>query len=77
MIPHPPGTWRSYLWQFFFFWLYHVACGILVPQQGIEPVPSGVKRQSPNHWATREVPVGKYLIRGVSDNSSAYANTPL
>ena len=41
---------------FFFFpfsWLHHVACGILVPQPGIEPVPSAVKAQNPNHWTAR------------------------
>ena len=38
-----------------FFFLYHVACGILVPQPGIEPRPLAVKEQSPNHWTTREV----------------------
>ena len=61
-----------------FFRLYHMACGISVPQQWIEPVPSGVKVQSPNHRTTRQVPIGKYLIRDVSSNNfSAYANTPL
>ena len=30
---------------------------ILVPQPGIEPLPSAVKAQSPNHWETaREAP---------------------
>ena len=33
-----------------------MACGILVPQSGIEPEPLAVKAQSPNHWATREFP---------------------
>lgn len=34
--------------SFFFslFWLYPVACEILVPQLGIEPVPLGVKVRS-------------------------------
>ena len=40
---------------FFFFGPRHVPCGILVPQPGIEPGPSAVKVQSPNHWAAREV----------------------
>ena len=31
-----------------------VACGIIVPLQGTEPVSSAVKAQSPNHWTTRE-----------------------
>ena len=32
-----------------FFWLCHVACGMLVPQPGIEPTPPAVEAQSPNH----------------------------
>ena len=35
--------------HFFFFWLYHVACKILVPRLGIEPTTLAVKEQSPNH----------------------------
>ena len=37
-----------------FFWLSHMACGILVPQPGIEPGPSAVKAWSPNHQTARE-----------------------
>ena len=33
-----------------------MACGILVPSPGIEPRPSAVKAQSPNHWTARELP---------------------
>ena len=40
--------------SFFFFWPHRVACGILVPQPGIEPGPSAVKARSPNHWTARE-----------------------
>ena len=32
------------------------ACGILVPQPGIQPVPPAVEAQSPNPWTTREFP---------------------
>ena len=34
-----------------------MACGILVPQPGIEPIPSAVEAeaQSLNQWTTREV----------------------
>ena len=42
--------------NFFFFWPRQVACGILVLQPGIEPMPSAVKVQSPNHWTAREFP---------------------
>ena len=41
---------------FFFFWLHSMACGILVPGPGIEPMPPAIEEQSPNHWAIREVP---------------------
>ena len=34
-----------------------VACGILVPQPGVEPGPLAVEAQSTNHWIAREVPV--------------------
>ena len=39
-----------------FFWLHHTALGILVPLPGIEPGPSAVRTQSPNHWTAREFP---------------------
>ena len=28
----------------------YVACGILVPQPGVEPMPLAVEARSPNHW---------------------------
>ena len=31
---------------FIYLWLCHVACGILVPQPGVEPVPSAMRPQS-------------------------------
>ena len=33
-----------------------LACGILLPRPGIEPVPSAMKAWSPNHWMAREFP---------------------
>ena len=33
-----------------------VACGVLVPQSGIEPLPPTLGAQSLNHWITREAP---------------------
>ena len=33
----------------------HTACGILVPQPGIEPMLPPLRAQSLNHWTTREV----------------------
>ena len=34
----------------------HMACGILVPQPGTEPVFPAVEAWSPNHWTAREFP---------------------
>ena len=39
-----------------FSWSHLKACGILVPQPGIKPVPFSLQVQTPNHWTTREVP---------------------
>ena len=33
------------------------ACGIWVPQLGIEPIPWAVRAQSPNHWTAKEFSV--------------------
>ena len=41
----------------FGFWLCHKACGILVPQPGIEAGPTEVTTVSLNHWTTREFPI--------------------
>ena len=46
---------------FFSFWPRCSACGILVPQPGIEPVPPAVEAQSLNHWTSREVPRQGFL----------------
>ena len=61
-LPHPFNycllaclNWTP--WQnlyLFFFWLHCPACEILFPGTGIEPGPSAVTVQSPNHWTTRE-----------------------
>ena len=37
------------------------ACGILVPQPGIEPVPPAMEARSPNHWTTREFPESVFI----------------
>ena len=47
---------RYWFLNFFFFCLCRVACGILVPQPGIEPTPHAVEVWSLNHWTTREAP---------------------
>ena len=60
----PCGYEEGLLTMFFFFWLHHSACGILVPQPGIEPRPSAVKAQSPKHWTAREFPNVLFLDLG-------------
>ena len=47
------------------FWPCHLACEILVPQPGIEPMPSVVKGQSPNHWTTRELSKMQVFREGI------------
>ena len=45
----------------FSFWPYHVACGILADQAGMEPRPLTVEAQSPNHGTTREFPICDFI----------------
>ena len=45
----------------FLFWTHRTACGILVPQPGVEPRLLAVKPQSPNHWPAREFPRDVFL----------------
>ena len=40
---------------FFFGCTAGEACVTLVPPPGVEPGPSAVKAQSPNHWTARTV----------------------
>ena len=39
-----------------FFWLCHLAYGLLVPQPRTAPVSPAMELQSLNHWTAREVP---------------------
>ena len=55
----PPSfiSWKQcHSFLYFYFWLYHVACEILVAWPGIKPKPSAVTTGSPNCWT-----VGKSL----------------
>ena len=48
-----------YIFDKYIFWLHHVACGILVPPPGTEPMPSALEvltTRNLNHWTTTEVP---------------------
>ena len=54
-------AWKYVVLFYFIFYLLiflasHVACGILVPQPGMEPEPHAVGARSLNHWTAREVP---------------------
>ena len=46
--------------------IYCMACRILVPQPGMEPVTPGVGAQSLNHWTAREVPTWP-LLKGIKE----------
>ena len=41
---------------FFIYFFGCGACGILVPQPGMEPMPPAVEAPNLNHWTAREVP---------------------
>ena len=41
---------------YLFIWPHHPACGILIYQLGIKPLPPAVEAWSPNHWTTRVLP---------------------
>ena len=38
-----------------------MACGILVLQPGIKPVPPALEGPSPNYWTTKEAPILSFL----------------
>ena len=40
----------------YLLWPCHVACGILVPQPGIEPMPPALEACCLNHRTSREAP---------------------
>ena len=42
--------------SFFLFQPHCAACGTVIPQAGIEPVPPAVEARSPNHWTAGEFP---------------------
>ena len=67
----PPEESLGY-YCFIFCWLHQLACGILVPPPGIEPVPSAVEAQTPNHWPSRAVPgLSLLLSQGLCGGSRA------
>ena len=46
---------------FYFIFIKHAACGISVPQPGVEPMSPPLGARSPNHWTTGEVPTPVFL----------------
>ena len=46
---------------FFFFWLFHVSCGISIAQPGIQPLSPPLEAWSLTHWTAREGPVFLYF----------------
>ena len=40
---------------FYFIFIEHAACGISVPQPGVEPTPPALEAWNLNHWIAREV----------------------
>lgn len=47
------------------FWLHCVACGILIPQSGIEHGTMAVRAHNPNYWTARELP--KFIFKENQD----------
>ena len=47
---------------FFFFWLHYVACRLLVPWLGVEPVHPELEAWSLNHWTASEVSFFHWFI---------------
>ena len=44
------------------FWLHYVACGIFIPQPGIEPTPLTVEARILNHWIGGKAPLPLVLM---------------
>ena len=76
--PHEPYSNPTFLsgvllaFSFFKVFIYlclfvgHTACGILVPQPRIKPVPPALEAPSLNYWTTREVPLLAFQVRQIS-----------
>ena len=62
-----PFTLGLHSIHIFIFMLWSTACGILVPQPGMESVPAAVGVRCPNHWITQEVP-GLYFKNTFTKN---------
>lgn len=64
--PRHPGPTRGtqgseqvlfhFIFLYFYFMPCHETCGILIPSQGVKPVPSASEAWSLNHWTVGDVP---------------------
>ena len=67
--------------RFFLFWPHLVACGILVPQPGIEPTSTALETWHRNHWTISDVreflkvPQCKHLVPQVLTSCHADGQT--
>ena len=69
----------SFLKLFLFTYLFRLcgaACGILVPQPGIEPVPPAVEGWSPNLWTAREFSLKPFLIPSIHPTTDVLGSDP-
>ena len=69
----------SFLKLFLFVCLFRpccVACGILVPQPGMEPVPPAVEGWSPNLWTAREFSRKPFLILSIHPTTDVLGSGP-
>ena len=62
-----------FLYDVFGFWPCRVACGILVPRQGIKPMPPALEAWGLNHWTARVVHSSSFL--NILLEQSAILNT--
>ena len=58
-------TTLQFLFLFFSpsFWLFHMVCGVLVPQPGTEHISPAMEALSLNHWAAKQVPILQFLTQ--------------
>ena len=64
---------KPFNFVFLFIYFCFVACGILFPRPGIEPVLPAIKEQSTNHWTAREFPLFfKFTLKEVFSISETW-----
>ena len=62
---------QNYIRLFSYFWLCHVACGMLVPWPGVEPMPPAFEAWCHNYCMAREILVLGFGLSKVHDLSQA------